>query len=84
MNAPHRPDLRWPTATNAVPKAIFDDPALFERELEAIFYGPEWHPVAVSGELPRRGDFKTIHVGHRPLLVVRGDDDRLRVFYNAC
>ena len=58
MNAPHRPDLRWPAATNAVPKAIFDDPVLFERELEAIFYGPEWHPVAVRGELPRRGDFK--------------------------
>ena len=84
MNAPEHMVLRWPAATNAVPKAIFDDPALFERELENIFYGPEWHPVAVAGELPRRGDFKTLHVGRRPLLIVRGDDDRLRVFYNAC
>ncbi len=86
MNAPGGSPvtLVWPARTNAVPKAIFDDPELFEHELENIFYGPEWHPVAVVGEIPRPGDFKTIHVGRRPLLVVRGDDSQVRVFYNAC
>jgi phenylpropionate dioxygenase-like ring-hydroxylating dioxygenase large terminal subunit len=86
MNAPtlFGPPVRWPAKLNEVPKEIFDREDVFQRELERIFYGPEWHPVAHLGEIPNPGDFKTFHVGERPLLVVHSQDGQVRVFYNAC
>ena len=53
MNAPiTQPLLRWPAKVNEIPKEIFDREDLFQLELERIFYGAEWHPVAHAGELP--------------------------------
>ena len=81
-------DLRawpeWPARFNEVPKWAFHDPALYELEVERIFKGPLWHPVAHDAELPQPGDFKTVTVGRTPLLVLRGDDGQVRVFHNAC
>ncbi len=86
MNAPETisPLISWPSKVNEIPKEIFDRDDVYRLELERIFYGPEWHPVAHTGELPNRGDFKTINVGERPILVIRGDDGEIRTFYNAC
>jgi anthranilate 1,2-dioxygenase large subunit len=74
----------WPAAFNQVPKWAFHDPDLFELEIERIFKGPIWHPVAHDAELPNPGDFKTVTVGRTPLLVQRGPDGAVRVFHNAC
>ena len=86
MNSPQKmePLLRWPAKVNEIPKEIFAREDVYQLELENIFYGPEWHPVAHTGELPNNGDFKTINVGERPILIVRGDDGVIRTFYNAC
>lgn len=85
MNAPiTQPLLRWPAKVNEIPKEIFDREDLFQLELERIFYGAEWHPVAHAGELPNKGDFKTFALGEIPLLIARAQDDRIRVFFNAC
>lgn len=77
-------DISWPARTNEVPKEVFVRPDLFERELERIFYGPEWHPVAHIGEVPNPGDFKTFFIGKVPLIINRGQDGKVRVFFNAC
>ncbi len=78
------PELHWPARTNEIPKEVFTRPDIFELELQRIFYGPEWHPVAHAGELPNPGDFKTFSVGKVPLIINRGMDGEIRVFYNAC
>jgi anthranilate 1,2-dioxygenase large subunit len=74
----------WPSKINAVPKEVFVRPEVYEEELRRIFYGDEWIPIAHEGELLGRGDFKTCKVGRVPLLVARGQDDKVRVFYNSC
>jgi anthranilate 1,2-dioxygenase large subunit len=86
MNAPESTytQVAWPAKVNEIPKDIFDREDVYQLELEKIFYGPEWHAVAHAGEIPNPGDFKTINVGERPILVVRGDDGEIRTFYNAC
>ncbi|MGK2943082.1 MAG: aromatic ring-hydroxylating oxygenase subunit alpha [Immundisolibacter sp.] len=86
MNAPtvFGSPVRWPAKINEIPKEIFDREDIFRLELERIFYGPEWHPVAHNGEIPNVGDYKTFHLGERPLLIVHGQDGQVRVFYNAC
>jgi len=85
MNAASgRPELVWPGHINEIPKSIFVDAELFERELETIFYGAQWHAVAHEAEIPAAGDFKTFDLGRVPLLVARGQDMKVRVLVNSC
>ncbi|MET0659698.1 MAG: aromatic ring-hydroxylating dioxygenase subunit alpha [Steroidobacteraceae bacterium] len=79
-----RPRVEWPERFNAVPKDIFHREDIYRFELERIFYGPEWHPVAHRAEVPKPGDFKTQYVGEASLLIVHGVDGELRVFMNSC
>lgn len=78
------PEIVFPKNMNEVPKELFVREDLFDLEIEKIFKGPEWHIVAHASEMPNPGDFKTFSVGLVPLLIARGQDDEIRVFYNAC
>ena len=55
--------VNWPGAYAAIPKDIFYRDNVYQRELNRIFGGPEWHPVAHRGEVPERGDFKSDRIG---------------------
>ena len=76
--------IRWPARFNTWPKEIFYRDDVYRAELAKIFYGPDWHPVAHLSEIPNKGDFKTMQIGEAPVLVVHGDDGKVRVFYNSC
>ncbi len=76
--------IRWPANFNEVPKEIFHREDVYRLELERIFYGPEWHALAHVAELVNPGDFKSCYLGERPVLIVHGDDGRIRVFANSC
>lgn len=76
--------LRWPRGYNEVPKEVYTRSDLYQREIERIFHGPEWHAIAHVSEVPNIGDFKTVTHAHVPLLVARGSDGEVRVFYNSC
>lgn len=80
----HGGSLAWPQRINEIPKEVFVRSDIFERELQTIFYGPQWHPLAHQGELPKPGDFKTVDLGRIPLIVSRGQDNEVRVFVNSC
>lgn len=81
---PTNPTLVWPHNYNEVPKEAFVRQDIYKEELERIFYGAEWHPVAHESEVPEPGDFKTARLADVPLLIARGQDHVVRVFYNAC
>jgi phenylpropionate dioxygenase-like ring-hydroxylating dioxygenase large terminal subunit len=76
--------LPWPKEWSEVPKEVFHRPDVYRQELERIFHGPEWHPLAHVAEVPNSGGYKTAFVGESPVLIVRGDDGRVRVFSNSC
>ncbi len=76
--------VRWPSEYNVLPKDVFHRRDVYEAELARIFYGPEWHPLAHVSELPNKGDYKTLQIGEAPVLVVHGDDGKVRVFFNSC
>ncbi|WP_332812716.1 aromatic ring-hydroxylating oxygenase subunit alpha [Sphingomonas sp.] len=67
-----------------MPKEVFVRDDIYQAELERIFYGPEWHPVAHESEVPNNGDYKTTNLAGVPLLIARGQDGVVRVFYNSC
>lgn len=76
--------LRWPRKLNDVPKEVFLRQDVFHAEMERIFHGPQWHPIAHTAELAEIGSFKTAKIGQVPVFAVHGDDGQIRVFANSC
>ncbi|MEM7226184.1 MAG: aromatic ring-hydroxylating dioxygenase subunit alpha [Pseudomonadota bacterium] len=61
----------------------YQDPEVFEREKEKIFYRT-WQFVAHVSALPDPGSFLTAQIADESLLVARGQDGEIRAFYNVC
>ncbi|MSO65488.1 MAG: aromatic ring-hydroxylating dioxygenase subunit alpha [Alphaproteobacteria bacterium] len=57
--------------------------ALFAEERSRIFERT-WHLACHESEVPEPFDFRTLDYVGKPLLVVRGEDGRVRAFLNAC
>ena len=66
-----------------VPAQAYNDPVQWQREIDRIFLEVPLL-VALSCDIPRAGDYMTLTIAGRPLLVVRGDDGRARVLLNVC
>jgi p-cumate 2,3-dioxygenase subunit alpha len=62
---------------------VYSDPELFQYELRRIF-DRAWLYAAHESEVRQVGDFVTRRVAGRPLLIVRGGDGEVRIFYNSC
>ena len=69
--------------THFVSGAVYSDPALYEDEKRLIL-NKVWHFAAHESELPQRSDYRTFQHAGLPLFVVRGSDNRIRCFINAC
>ena len=79
------PSRAWKGAReNEIPREAYDGPDLLPLEIERLFRGPIWHPVAHRAEIPEPQDFKTAYVGDVPIIVNRGDDGEVRAFLNSC
>ncbi len=66
-----------------VPARAYSDPAQWQREIEHIYLKVPLL-VALSCDIPKAGDFMTMNIVGRPILIVRGDDGRARVLLNVC
>jgi phenylpropionate dioxygenase-like ring-hydroxylating dioxygenase large terminal subunit len=60
-------------------------PEYFAREVDRI-YRRAWLPVTSAAELPQRGSYVAADVPplKASLLIIRGQDDVVRAFYNIC
>jgi len=61
----------------------YRDPEFFALEVEHVLR-PGWHAVARWDDLPEPGDYAAVDLCGEPLLVVRDDATRLRVFSRVC
>ncbi len=68
---------------DGLPASWYRDPAHYERELEAFWYG-KWVALAREEELVAPGDWKVVRVGTQSLILVRGESGELRAFHNTC
>jgi Rieske 2Fe-2S family protein len=66
-----------------LPGAAYWDDAVFAREGQEIF-ARDWVCVGRSHDARAAGDFFTRSLAGESVLVVRGDDAKLRGFYNVC
>src|SRR3954447_21298607 len=66
-----------------IPVAAYRDRDRWNMEVEGVFRRSPL-VVAFSCDLPRSGDFETLEIADRPVLVVRGEDGVARSFLNVC
>lgn len=66
-----------------IPAPWYTDPAIHELEKRSVF-GRSWQMVGRLDQLRGAGDYLTATVADEPIVVVRGDDGRLRAFFNVC
>ena len=68
---------------SSVPKARYTSAAFAEREIGSM-WPFVWQLACHRDQIPEAGD---VHVYESPgasLIIVRGDDNRIRAFYNSC
>ena len=85
-----RTSAEWATAptylpfTHYVDPRIYTDEELFREEREKIFK-KVWTVVCHESEVPEIYDYRRCtHLSGKELFVVRGEDDKIRAFYNHC
>jgi choline monooxygenase len=66
-----------------IPSSWYVDEGIAELERRHVF-GGTWQVVAGVDQLRRPGQFVTRELAGEPIVVVRGNDDELRAFYNVC
>ena len=66
-----------------LPAWTYRNPELVELEYERVIL-PSWQFVCHANQIPRPGDYATLELMRDPVVVVRGEDGRLRAFYNVC
>ncbi len=76
---PHVPLARAST----IPANWYTDERIFQLEKETVF-SHSWHFAARLDQLNDSGDYATVEIGGQPIVVVRGNDSKLRAFFNVC
>jgi len=70
--------------THFVDTSIYTSDELFCEEQEKIF-NKVWIIACHESEIPNQFDYRTFHhPGGEELIAVRGDDNKVRAFYNIC
>jgi benzoate/toluate 1,2-dioxygenase alpha subunit len=66
-----------------VHRDVYLDPELFELEQESLF-PRTWIYACHDSQLPNPGDYYSVEIAGRPLMVVRHTDRSIRVMMNRC
>ncbi|MEC9341166.1 MAG: aromatic ring-hydroxylating dioxygenase subunit alpha [Pseudomonadota bacterium] len=64
-------------------RKIYTDPEIFEQEKQRIF-AKVWVLIGHQTEVPNPGDYVTKTIIGQPLILMRGDDNEVRVLFNTC
>jgi Rieske 2Fe-2S family protein len=68
---------------HSLPGELYTSDQAYRRDLAAIF-GHSWLFVASEPELPEPGDYVTVEVDRRSIILVRDDDLSVRALNNVC
>src|SRR5205809_6476246 len=76
-------DLSKCVEPDRVRREVYTDPEIFELERQRI-HEQVWSYCAHESQVPKPGDYYTVHSGRQPRLMVRGADGRISALYNRC
>ncbi|QIW22874.1 aromatic ring-hydroxylating dioxygenase subunit alpha [Sulfolobus sp. S-194] len=66
-----------------IPLKLINDYNIYEMELEKVF-SRSWIFLGFTEEIPNEGDYMVRYIGPDPFIVIRGDDGKIRAFFNSC
>ena len=72
------PDADW-----SLPGWVYHDPEYHAAEMERVIR-PSWQIVCHQSDIPAAGDYRTIDYLGESVIVMRGDDLKIRAFANVC
>jgi carnitine monooxygenase subunit len=76
-------DHKDPLDGLSLPGWVYQDPAFFKVEMDRVIR-PSWQVVCHVNDIPIAGDWHSLEILGESVIVIRGDDDVLRSFYNVC
>ncbi|MEP1767803.1 MAG: aromatic ring-hydroxylating dioxygenase subunit alpha [Sulfitobacter sp.] len=76
-------DALYDVENAMVATEMYEDPALFDEEMQKIFKNT-WVFVAHESEFPDKGSFKLSQVGLDPVIVVRDRKGKIHCMVNRC
>jgi len=68
---------------STIPSTWYTDDRIFELEKQTVFSN-SWQVAARLDQLLNPGDYVTTEIADEPIVVVRGSDNQIRAFFNAC
>jgi phenylpropionate dioxygenase-like ring-hydroxylating dioxygenase large terminal subunit len=68
---------------STIPSGWYTDPRIFELERQTVF-ARSWHFACRVDQVAAAGQFVSLELAGEPLVIVRGQDERLRGFFNVC
>ncbi|MBU2089437.1 MAG: aromatic ring-hydroxylating dioxygenase subunit alpha [Alphaproteobacteria bacterium] len=76
--------VRLPLAeAETLPAWCYTSERFYQREVERIFM-KVWNFIGRADRIPNPGDYFTLEFTGIPLIIVRGDDGKVRAFANSC
>lgn len=75
--------LRPIEVANGLPNAFYTDPDVHEAEKRVLF-ASTWACAGFAKDVSNKGDANPVSFLGQPLLVVHGEDGKVRVFQNVC
>ncbi len=80
----HYESVRRPLLeATTLPPWCYTSAVFYEREVECIFKRC-WQFVGRSDEIPAPGDYLSFDGAGGPVVIIRGEDQQIRAFYNVC
>jgi phenylpropionate dioxygenase-like ring-hydroxylating dioxygenase large terminal subunit len=74
------PELDW---SQRIPAERYTSPEFMREEWEKV-WTRTWQVACRAQDVAEAGDFHTVEFGRESIIVIRGDDDVVRGFYNVC
>jgi choline monooxygenase len=68
---------------STIPAPWYRDPRIEDLERARVFSGT-WQVAGRADQVREKGQFFTADIAGEPIVVVRGDDEKLRAFFNVC
>ncbi|NIF20883.1 aromatic ring-hydroxylating oxygenase subunit alpha [Candidatus Pantoea multigeneris] len=68
---------------HALTRELYCDEQVYQDDLKYI-WSREWIFAGHTFELEKPGSFFTLQIGDYPIVVVRGNDNKIRALHNAC
>jgi phenylpropionate dioxygenase-like ring-hydroxylating dioxygenase large terminal subunit len=79
------PIISWPSTDHTlIPCEVYLDQAIFDKEQELIFRGPNWFLLGSKADIPSPGDYLCTYIGTTPVVLQRAHDNSINAYVNSC